>query len=534
MKQLIYRRDGGEVIPGLDPAGFSYCRSLADLVPLAPALVDCFGRMGYLKMRLKLLAGRRVFFCICSDGKLTHYGWVALGFCNYYKIDKGSAVIAPVWTRASERGKGLATQAIKQVINCLLRSGTKVVYIDTSEDNLAMLHVIRCCGFRTLAGTYVRKSDNAPGQALRVMLKALLPICVFRQIRRLSGGEKFDRARWQQEYNTVLSQAVRVPVRPELPRVGIVKDKMLRHSYYEAACLELGVPYTLIDLASHDWIQAVRQSDCAAYLVRPFVLTSAGKRLYDERVRILAEDLGQVVYPSEKSLWLYESKRRTAAWLDAHAVSQPATWVFDEETTAHAFARTCPLPILFKTDLGSEALGVRIMRDRTSLLRLVRRCFTKGVGAEGYDQPAASRGEMLLQEFIPNAREWRMVRIGNSYFGHRKGKTGDFHSGSKIIEFDTPPERLLRFVKDVTDKGPFDNMALDILETETGAYLVIELHSYFGCNSPHVMLIDGQPGRYRYMTGQDAWSFETGDFNRNASCNLRVERLLDLICQKES
>jgi hypothetical protein len=154
------------------------------------------------------------------------------------------------------------------------------------------------------------------------------------------------------------------------------------------------------------------------------------------------------------------------------------------------------------------------------------------VAAAGYDVSGNVTGELLLQEFIPDAREWRMVRIGNSYFGHRKGKAGDFHSGSKIIEFDTPPEALLRFVKDVTDKGPFENMSLDILETPNGDYLVIELHCYFGCNSPHVMRIGSEPGRYRYSHDSDSWTFEPGDFNRNASCNLRIATLLECISRK--
>jgi len=535
MKQLIYRRDEGDEYPSVDTAGFVYCRRAGDLALLADALLARFGWVAYWKMRVKLMAGQRAFFGIVQSPEnaahplcLVHYGWISFGFCRFYKVETNSAVIGPVWTDPELRGGGLATRALKLSLNRLLVAAIQRVYIDTSEDNASMQKVIRRCGFNILAGTYTRSSDHRPRALGRGILKQFLPSALLRGVRRLVGEDSNNRARWKREHEGVLGHALRIPVREDLPRLGIVTDVMMRHSYYEAACLELGVPYDLVDITGPDWVEAVRRTDCAAYLVRPYVLTSSGKRLYDDRVRIMADEMGKRIFPSVKALWLYESKRRGAGWLEANSIPHPKTWCFNERGAALAFSETCELPILFKTDLGSEATGVKLLRTRPDLVKLVKRCFSKGVAAAGYDLSGNVTGEILLQEFIPNAREWRMVRIGDSYFGHRKGKSGDFHSGSKIIEFDTPPERLLRFVKTVTDKGPFDNMALDILETEGGDYRVIELHCYFGCNSPHVMLVDGEPGRYRYGSATDSWTFEPGEFNRNASCNLRVMHTLNM------
>ena len=534
MKQLIYRRDATVGFPdcGVSGTGFRYCRCPRDLVPVQDVLSREFGVLGLLKAKLKLLSDRRAFYLIVAEGQLLHYGWISFGFCNYYHIGKDSADIGPIWTAESARGRGLATVALKGAINAILERGCRSVYMDTSEDNIACLKVIWRCGFDILAGTYIRESNQRPGAAGRSWIKRCLPSWLLRGFHNLVGADAINRARWNREHANVLSRALRVPVRADLPRLGIVKDVMMRHSYYEAACLELGVPYDLVDITGPDWVDAVRRTDCAAYLVRPYVLTSSGKRLYDDRVRIMADEMGKRIFPSVKSLWLYESKRRGAGWLEANGVPHPKTWCFNDRGAALAFGATCTLPVLFKTDLGSEATGVRLLRRRADLLALVKRCFSKGVAAAGYDVSGNVTGELLLQEFIPDAREWRMVRIGNSYFGHRKGKAGDFHSGSKIIEFDTPPEALLRFVKDVTDKGPFENMSLDILETPNGDYLVIELHCYFGCNSPHVMRIGSEPGRYRYNHDSDSWTFEPGDFNRNASCNLRIATLLECISRK--
>ena len=41
------------------------------------------------------------------------------------------------------------------------------------------------------------------------------------------------------------------------------------------------------------------------------------------------------------------------------------------------------------------------------------------------------------------------------------------------------------------------------------------------------MLVDGVPGRYRYLN--DEWVFEAGDFNRYQSFLLRLEHFIDLL-----
>lgn len=344
--------------------------------------------------------------------------------------------------------------------------------------------------------------------------------------RLLCGTDSLDETMWQTEYDHVLAQARRIGLRTDI-KLGIVKDVMLRHSYYEAACLELGVPYEVIDLSGADWQERILSSGCAAFLVRPFVLTSMGKVMYDERIRILAEEMGKRVFPSPKSLWLYESKRRTADWLKANGIAQPRTSVFFDQGKAMDFIESCDLPVVFKTDLGSESFGVRIVRHRNEGKKLVKRCFGRGFATPRYDVGERSRGYILFQEFIPEAREWRVVRIGDSYFGHTKVRKGDFHSGSKQKRFDTPPRAVLDLCRRATDLGDFKNMSLDILETCGGEYLVIELHAYFGCSTPNVMEIDGRPGRYIYSENADEYVFEEGSFNRNASCNLRVMLLLD-------
>ena len=155
MKQLIYRRDGGEVFPDVDAANIVYCGCAGDLAPLIPPLKSYFGRLGVWKMSLKLVSGRRSFYGVFADGQLLHYGWVSFGFCKYYDVEKESAVIGPIWTSESARGKGLATAALKRVVNLISAKGCQAIYIDTTEDNIACQRVIAKCGF-VHASSYVR------------------------------------------------------------------------------------------------------------------------------------------------------------------------------------------------------------------------------------------------------------------------------------------------------------------------------------------------------------------------------------------
>ena len=139
---------------------------------------------------------------------------------------------------------------------------------------------------------------------------------------------------------------------------------------------------------------------------------------------------------------------------------------------------------------------------------------------------------MLLQEHIPNAKEWRTIRIGGTYLSHQKGQIGDFHSGTNIVIFAEPPRKLLDFVRTVTDCGGFASIDVDIFETSDGRYLVNELQTLFGPD-PIQMKVDGKPGRYIYDKDNDRWVFEEGVFAGDscACCNLRVKYLLEQLAR---
>ncbi len=365
--------------------------------------------------------------------------------------------------------------------------------------------------------------------------KSSLRACIPRPLRslgyRMLPRNEFERRTWETAYHELIAETRRsAPVTSV--RLGIVTDPMYRFGNYEAACLEMGVPYEYVDISAPDWVQRVRDCGCEGFLVWPSSLDSVSKKLFDERLRLLARDMGRTVLPGYEAVWLYESKLRMNDWLAAHGVRRPETWVFWDRDRAMEFVRQAQMPLVFKTDLGSSASGVEVVRSERRARRLVAACFGRGYLAHRREPRDREWGWILFQQYIPDAREWRMVRVGDSYFGHRKERRGEFHSGTRLVAWDRPPDALLDLTRQVTDLGPFLSMNIDVLEDAAGNYYVSELQTVFGQKHEHQMIVDGRPGRFVRDGGNGTWRFEEGSFCRNALCNLRVELMLRLIAER--
>lgn len=147
--------------------------------------------------------------------------------------------------------------------------------------------------------------------------------------------------------------------------IGIVKEYSYYHTHYVQACLELGVPFRVVDITCADWIDWIRRSGINTFLVWPSSALSLWKETFDDRLRIMAEELGLTVYPSVFETWIYENKQRMHHWLTACELPQPRTWVFYNEDELMEFVRRCELPVVYKSSTGAAAQGVRIFRDES-------------------------------------------------------------------------------------------------------------------------------------------------------------------------
>ena len=316
------------------------------------------------------------------------------------------------------------------------------------------------------------------------------------------------------------------------------------------------IEYRVVNLTSSNWLEETQKESCDILLAKPGGLTASFKQLYDERVYILAFILGYKIFPSPLEIFIYENKRFLSYWLKANNIPHPYTNVFYDKEEALNYLRAKDFPFVAKTNIGASGSGVQIIRSESDGQKYIKQTFS-GKGSpqrtgpnldkggllkrgfhyalhpsdiskkfEIYQTKAVNkqRGFVIFQEYIPHDFEWRAVRIGESFFAHKKLKTGEKTSGSLLKNYDNPPLELMDFVKKLTEQHGFYSQAIDIFESERG-YLVNEMQCIFGQSDPYQMLVDGIPGRFRYI--QDKWLFEEGDFARNECYNLRLEFALN-------
>lgn len=327
---------------------------------------------------------------------------------------------------------------------------------------------------------------------------------------------------------------------------------------WEIACEKLKLNYKVIDLTSANWLSEIKKGIFDFFLLRPPGSLSHFKNLYDERLYIISKVLNLVTFPSYEECYIYENKKLLSYYLDANNIPHPATKVFYSKNEALDFIRNTKFPLVAKTSIGASGSGVYIIKNVTEAKKHIDAAFsskgiqrrfgpnkTTGTPSKWLTKALKSpdyffkklneylsiykhgeRDFVIFQEYVPHDFEWRMVKIGKSYFGHQKIKCGDKASGTKGINYAVPSESLLNFIKNLCESKNFHFMAIDLFEDGKGGYLVNELQTIFGHVQIFILEVNGQPGRYLYKNNQ--WIFEAGDFNTNETYDLRLQTAIEL------
>lgn len=318
------------------------------------------------------------------------------------------------------------------------------------------------------------------------------------------------------------------------------------------------VSYRVVNLTINSWLDDIKSKPFDILLAKPGGLTSPFKQLYDERIYILERILKFLVYPSAEEIFIYENKRFLSFWLKANNIPHPKTYVYFNISEALKSLEISPIPLVAKVNIGASGSGVRILKTINEAIKYISETFTmKGApqrSGPNYEKGGlikrgihyifnptdiskkiklykavrsdAQKSFVIFQEYIPHDFEWRVVRIGDSFFAHKKLKIGEKASGSLFKNYDNPPLPLLDFVKGITDKYRFFSQAVDVFETEEG-YLVNEMQCIFGQSDPHQMFVDGKPGRYRFI--KNNWFFEEGSFCNLECYELRLKHVISTL-----
>lgn len=311
--------------------------------------------------------------------------------------------------------------------------------------------------------------------------------------------------------------------------LAIVYEHYQYHQYYVQACIDLEISFDVINIHSNDWFEVIQQEKYDGVVVWPNGQKEYLKQGYDSRIHLLTDILNIPVFPDYQAIWLYENKIRGYDWLHANGFPTAKTSIYFTKEEALQHLTKNKLPYVIKTNLGASGSGVYIVRTVSKYKKLVQKSFAHGLRAVGSSPYAESRGYIFIQEFLKDIIEWRMVRIGDSFYGHQKlmvAKTHK-HSGSLLKGWERPPDDLLDLLYTITEKGNFKSMNADIFATPDGKYYVNELHTVFGQSTPELMRVDGKPGRFIRKDRQ--WIFEEGDFVPGHSAAARIKYFMSTL-----
>lgn len=316
------------------------------------------------------------------------------------------------------------------------------------------------------------------------------------------------------------------------------------------------INYKLLDISSFH-IEDIEQRNYDMILFSPFFPITKTKILCDEVAHIINNVLKILIYPNFNSLYIYENKRLLSYTLQANNISCPKTHIYYNKIDALNYSKNVKYPSVAKTVIGASGLGVKIIQTENEMIAYINKAFGKGLSVKSgpdfrkpnlfsrfkkiildyeylvkkissYKRLSQDKqnGFVLFQDYISHQYEWRCVRIGNSYFAHKKIAKNNVASGYLIKEYCNPPIELLNFVKETSDLLGIDSAAFDLFEIN-GEFLVNEIQAFFGQSDSFQMLVDGIPGRYVYTGG--GFLFESGDFNTFKSYSLRLNHAIEII-----
>ena len=323
-------------------------------------------------------------------------------------------------------------------------------------------------------------------------------------------------------------------------KIGILTSFDNTYEKYARACRDLKVDHEVVDVLVPEWVENVKKSHCTGFLARPSSDFEVRKSIFDERLYFINKVMDYPIYPSWEELYLYENKRAVSHWLEIHDFPRPRTRVFVRKKDALAYLKECDYPVVFKASTGSAAKLVNIVKSYRQAKGIVTKIFGRihpvfsrgynGYSFHGIPLPAGGANQRhyaIIQEYHQIKWEWRVIKIGDFFYGRKKLLRGEFASGSKRVGWEPPPEEVLRLANDICQTGNFLSMGVDVFETVDGRLLVNELQSITGARSGVKMLVGDKPGRFKLIDGK--FVFEEGEFNQHDGYFARAKHFLEIL-----
>lgn len=333
-------------------------------------------------------------------------------------------------------------------------------------------------------------------------------------------------------------------------KIGIISVPNKKNEKIVQALEEKGMKYVFINLLSSNW-EDYFKTNFDGFLIYPPSFPNDWKTIFFKRLILIEDKLKGRSVPNFKSILFYESKILMHDFYKLHNLPHVESFTSFNYKESLFYAKKCDLPVIIKQDDGSGALGVKLLKSRRALINYVHRSFLLNNKIRKYSNikdilkrqknnlypykiffdtkrkyiPKENKrlGHVHFQKYINIKNEWRIIRIGEAYMGHKKLEDSNgYHSGSLNKEWGGVNEDLLNLVKLWSESLDLDCMCFDIFEDQNGNYYINELQVLFGTSTEEQLIVGGEEGKYVFNNG---WRFIPGHFARNGCNNLRVDLL---------
>lgn len=308
-----------------------------------------------------------------------------------------------------------------------------------------------------------------------------------------------------------------------------VRESKLEY-FFKRAARDLKLDLVIVDPLSDFWYQNAKNSRCDGFLFAIQHTSRIYREAFKERMELFYKK-ELAVWPTWTESYIYEAKRSLAGFLNAKKIPHPKTSIFFKKEEALDFVKNYSSPLIMKTDMGASASGVALLRNNKEKIQAVDLMFKNGFVSDERSHHEKDWGYIIFQEFLPNIREFRIIKIGDYWFGHEKiVNQGYFHSGSGLNSWEVPSERVFNFCRNIAVSHDIHVAAFDVFQTESGNLLINEIQTWFGSYNPSQMYFNSKPGAFVY---NGKWEFLEGYFNINRSANLRLVEFDKYITKKK-
>lgn len=220
-----------------------------------------------------------------------------------------------------------------------------------------------------------------------------------------------------------------------------------------------------------------------------------------EDVVLSLEDKGIVVIPQFKYLRANNNKVYMEMLRERILPSKYhlETMCFGTAEEAMTALGRLKFPLVIKTAAGASSSGVRLISDRTSYERVIKklsrskyimaemRDIARAIKHKRYVRESLYRKKFIVQEFVQGLNnDWKVLVYNNKYYVlRRSNRPGDFRaSGSGIFEFDEKVNPLLlEAAKEIKETFDVPMISVDLALSGERVILIEFQFVYFGTST---------------------------------------------------